>query len=146
MTAMTNAIHEVGHACVCVELRVPFRKVDIIDRRNSFGRVHGRKNTAAFLKNGRYDPRFVNWIERNIIVDFAGGLAQKRFAPSSNWAHSQGYDGPEDASAALRNCYAVPPGTDLDNIDRRLEILERFGDRAYRAELEAGAAALVRAL
>jgi hypothetical protein len=143
------AFHEAGHACVCVELRVPFRKVDIISNGKRFGRVYSRKSRAAF-PDDHTDPRVIDWVERAIIVDFAGGIAQRRYAPRSDWAYAMGHNG-----LALDPCYGDIPttyhvkvayGTDLYNINGRLKTLGRYGDAAYRVELEARAAALVREL
>jgi hypothetical protein len=148
MTARLTAesIHESAHACACAALRVPFRKVDIIKRRDHSGMVYNRKSRAN-LPNDRTDPRVIDWTERQILVDFAGGLAERRFAPRSNWACAMGHDG-----LAQDPCYDDGPttyhvkvayGTDLHNINERLKTLGRYGDAAYRAQLEARAKALV---
>lgn len=139
MTARLTAgsIHELSHACVAIELRVGFRKVDIIRR----GDVSG-----ALLESRVIFPSD-DQIERSIIVGFAGGLAQRRFAPRSNWARAMGHDG-----LAPDPCYDDGPtsyhvkvayGTDLHNINERLKTLGRYGDAAYRAQLEARSAMLV---
>jgi hypothetical protein len=142
------AWHEAGHVCVCVELRAPFRKVDIISNGDRFGRVYSRKSRAAF-SDDHTDPRVIDWVERSIIVGFAGGLAQRRFAPRSNWARSMGENGTQELHYGDDNIVShvkVAYGTDLHNINERLRMLGRYGDAAYRAELEARAAALVREL
>jgi hypothetical protein len=117
-----GSVHEASHACVAIELHVGFRKVDIIRRGNVSGALF--ESRVIFPSDDQ--------IERSIIVGFAGGLAEHRFAPRSNWARAMG-----GLSLA---------GTDLDRIDARLRMLGRHGDAAYRAELEARAAALVKKL
>jgi hypothetical protein len=144
-----TAYHESGHACGCIELRVPFRKVDIIKRRDNSGMVYIRKSRAN-LPNDRTDPRVIDSVERNIITDFAGGLAERRFAPRSNWAHAMGHDGfaqdPYYDDGPTTYHVKVAYGSDLHNINKQLKTLGRYGDAAYRAALEARAAALVREL
>jgi hypothetical protein len=142
------SFHEAGHACTCVALRVPFRKVDIISNGDRDGRVYNRKRHAAFPDD--HDPRVIDLVERAIIVDFAGGIAQRRYAPRSDWAFGMGHDGlehdfyyDEDDDLVCSTSDRITSGSDLYNIDARLRMLERDGDAAYRAELEARAKALV---
>jgi hypothetical protein len=91
------------------------------------------------LHNGRADPRFVGWIERRIVVEFAGGLAQRRYAPRSNWLYGMGHDGfapdlcyDDDAPATYHVKTAY--GSDLHHIDDWLRRLGRHGDDAYRSK------------
>ena len=91
-------------------------------------------------------------MERNILVDFAGGFAERPYAPRTKWIRAMGNDG------LRRNelYYADddPPtyyveivrGTDLNHVNERLSYLGRYNDDAYRADLEARALALIREL
>ena len=159
-----TSIHEAAHSCVSIALRFPFRKVDIIPRENRSGRMYvRRKRKSVFVKNGHNDAargklwcerterNFIDRCERKIIVDFAGGIAQRRYAPRSNWLYGMGHDG----LVKQELYYDVPVityhvkvgcGSDLDNIDAALRALKRHGDTAYRAELEARSKALVKKL
>jgi hypothetical protein len=145
-----SAFHEAGHACVCIELRMSFRTVDIIHRGDQFGVVIRRKSRAKFLADFT-DPRTIDWVERDILVSFAGGIAQRRFAPRSRWARAMGHDGLE------QDCYygddepttyyvKIGQGSDLQRIENMLVVLGRRGDDAYREQLETRAENLVREL
>jgi hypothetical protein len=145
-----SAIHESGHVCACIALRVPFRKVDIIPQQDRLGHVYDRKSRATF-PNDRTDPRVIDWVERNIIVDFAGGLAQRHFAPRSHWSRGMGHDGfvrglYYDDDQPITYHVKTGYGSDLRHIDEWLKYLGRYGDDAYRAALEQRAAALVKKL
>jgi hypothetical protein len=147
-----TSTHEAAHSCACVELRVPFRKVDIIEHSDRFGMIYKRKSQAT-LPYDHTDTRCIDRVERNIIVDFAGGLAERRFAPRSDWASAMGHDGfehdyyyDEDGDLVRFTSVRTARGTDLDNIDERLRFLGRHGDAAYRAGLEMRAKDLVREL
>jgi ATP-dependent Zn protease len=127
-----TAWHEAGHAVVAVELKHPFKKVDIIEDELCSGRLHwAKKSPEGYIS----EPHIINWIEHRIVVRFAGGAAQRRYAPHSNWAWGMGHRGNEPA-----------PGSDLYHIDEWLRCLKREGDDAYRAQLEARAKALVKKL
>jgi hypothetical protein len=148
------AIHEGGHACVAVKLRIGFRSVHIFDGPDGGARgfVSGRRTK---LKIDLSDARYRDFLERQIVVDFAGGMAQRRYTGNSNWEYGMGHNGIERVPDL---CYdIIPPNTytdrvktepdsDLDNINKRLNYLGRHGDDAYRAELEARAFALVKEL
>jgi hypothetical protein len=159
------AAHEAGHACVSAALRLPFRKVDIIPGKDRSGRIYGRRKrkAAVFVKTGhndaarghrwckRMERNFVDRCERNIIVDFAGGIAQRRYAPRSDWAYSMGHDGLRpnpcyDDGAPTTYHVKTAYGSDLHHITDRLRRLGRYGDETYRAGLEARAKDLGREL
>jgi hypothetical protein len=152
----TVAFHEAAHAVVSVELKDAFTTVDIIidDERDSAGTLRRSRSTFPKFVTGmpyRSTPlpngRAVDWIERRILVEFAGGLAQRRYAPRSDWLWGMGHDGIESGP-----CYDDGADTyhvktayrsDLYHIDEWLKRLGRYGDEAYRAELEARSKFLV---
>jgi hypothetical protein len=160
-----TSYHEAGHACVSVALRIPFTKVDIIPQKDHSGWIRNRKSRAAFLKNvnpsddpfywveRKIDPRLVDWVERRIICIFAGGIAERRYAPRSDWASGMGHDGldrdyyrDEDGDLVCFTSPWIAPDSDLHHIEERLEFLGRHGDTAYRAQLEERSKSLVREL
>jgi len=78
----TVAYHEAGHAVAAFWLHRPIRKVTIIADENSSGKVVRKRRPNAA------DPR--KWfneagyrIQADMIILYAGQLAQKRFAPRS---------------------------------------------------------------
>jgi hypothetical protein len=89
----TTAWHEAGHAVVAIDQRIQFTKVDIIvdETDHSRGRLcyaAEYQKVVRLLENDHHsheDPRIASWIERRIVVGFAGGAAQRRYAPSSDW-------------------------------------------------------------
>ena len=147
------AYHEGGHAVVAIELKIPFTKVDIIGDEDAGGRIHHHKKHTRVTCDS-------DWIERRILVCLAGGMAERRYAPRSDWSWSMGHKGLERDIAP---CYdVVTPsepktfhakisyGSDLDHINKWLDKLGYYGDRkardACRSRLEARARALVREL
>jgi hypothetical protein len=141
-------VHEAGHAVVAVELKDRFKTVDIVANERRAGGVH-RGLYPKFMREGcTDDARLFAWIERRILVEFAGGMAQRRHAPRSNWAYGMGHDGLEpdlcyDDGADTYHVKAAY-GSDLCHIDKWLRRLGRHGDDVYRSKLEARAKALVR--
>ena len=98
-----TAHHEAGHACAAIKLRIAFRKVDIIETKDSRGRIYygTTKRSAAHkiwsqLQNGQHeDSAVIDYVERRIVTHFAGRIAQRRYAPNSYWY--------EDASSDLKS-------------------------------------------
>jgi hypothetical protein len=102
------------------------------------------------------DARAIQIIERNIIVTFAGGIAQRRYAPSSPWRYDMGYQRRRKTFPALhygdhivpsRVAYLSWPAyeSDLAHIDDYLAYMEKRCDIAYQARLRARAEELVEA-
>jgi hypothetical protein len=89
---MPTCIHESGHACVAVELCLPFTKV-CVDPDTGGGQIDSKQISTAQLPR-RYDPRIVDLLERDIVCDFAGAMAMRRYAPAATTAD------PSDISSA----------------------------------------------
>jgi hypothetical protein len=158
----TVAWHEAGHACVAVELKDAFTTVDIIG--NDFGSAGAVRRSMPLpkfatgmayrstpLPKGRANVRVVNWIEQRILLEFAVGIAQRRYAPRSDWAYGMGHDGIkrqdlhyDDVITTYRVKTAYRSG--LYHINEWLKRLGRYGDETYRAKLEARSKVLVREL
>jgi hypothetical protein len=143
-----TAYHEGGHSVVAIELKIPFTKVDIIEDDTGVGHIHYKSHT---------DARTVDWLERRIIVALAGGMAERRYAPASDWRWGMGHEGLERDVALSSYEIDNPPepttfhvktthGSDLYDVNEWLYELGRDRDDAYRADLEARARALVRKL
>jgi hypothetical protein len=140
MSRAAVAAHESGHAVVSIALKIPFTKVDILPDKNFAGTVHHTNKAYSDLAD--------DWNERYIIMLFAGGIAERRFAPRSHWRYGMGAEGFErdyyyDEDGDLAWVDGPISGTDFAQIADRLVSLDHYGDAAYRAELEARAAALV---
>jgi hypothetical protein len=78
-----TATHEGGHAAVAVALGLRFRTVSIISnkKKNSLGAIHGTQKFWHELPS----PHLIKVAEANILMDFAGEIAQRRFALQSDW-------------------------------------------------------------
>jgi hypothetical protein len=145
MSSAAVAAHESGHAVVSIALKIPFTKVDILPDKKFAGALHHPKMKA-------YPDLADDWNERYIIMLFAGGIAQRRFAPRSHWRYGVGAEGFErdyyyDEDGDLAWVDSPIRGTDFAQIADRLVSLGRYSDdAAYRAELEARAKALVKKL
>jgi hypothetical protein len=85
----TAAYHEAGHACVAVELRIAFTKV-VIYGPGLGGQIHCSKKVHdrfwRLLQEGHHqDSHVIDFAERRIVMSFAGEVAQRRYAPKSDW-------------------------------------------------------------
>jgi hypothetical protein len=132
-----TSFHEAGHACIAVELKIRFTTIDIVknDSDNGSGHIfYNNKECEKFrhlLQDGHHtEPRVVDWVHRKIIVSFAGAVAQRRYAPNSDWRRGMGRAGvsPEEWFAGARD------GLDLANINSYLQRLV-VGPPSYKERL-----------
>jgi hypothetical protein len=65
--------------------------VDIIGTERWLGWIAYKATPKKFFELDRSDARVIQIIERNMIITFAGGIAQRRYAPSSPWRRGMGY-------------------------------------------------------
>jgi hypothetical protein len=81
-----TAHHEAGHACVAVELRIAFTKV-VIYAPGLGGQIHCSIDRFwQLLREGHHkDPHVIDFAERKMVMSFAGLVAQRRYAPKSDW-------------------------------------------------------------
>jgi hypothetical protein len=114
-----TAYHEAGHAVACWHLRVPFKYATIIPNadENSLGHVktHPKPSFHPDIDDGW---RARQWAEKQIMVNFAGGVAVKyvlgRKRVSGLWGDDHntvevsGYfaDSPEEEEAFLKWLHA----------------------------------------
>ena len=84
-----TAVHEGGHTIASLVQGEPFIRVTIIpnDEQGYNGKVFHHDNRWRALKIDRTDPRNVDWAERAIVAMLAGGMAQRKFSPRSNWRY-----------------------------------------------------------
>jgi hypothetical protein len=128
--AAEAAIHKTGHACVAVYLKRRFRTADIIEDE--------KNGSWGCLIYGGYEPD-CRWRERrenHCVILFAGMIAQRRFAPRSNWLIGFGDVGGKRLLIA----------SDFDKIEKNLEALDDFDGTKYKRKFEARAVKLVRKL
>jgi hypothetical protein len=154
-----TAYHEAGHGVAAILLGRPFKTVDIIGNEQYGGMITYKATPKKIRKMDRSDARVIQIIERAIIITFAGGIAQRRYAPSSPWRSDMGhcrrrvtfpklYYG--DGSFVPRPAYDYTPAydSDLDHINDYLDYMGRRRGkvaRAYQASLRAHAEELVEA-
>lgn len=79
-----TAYHEAGHAIAAIRFGKPIVKVSIVTSvdTNNFGHVEFRPMPPAMaeaLENGSASLRVCDWIEKEAIVYFAGGIAEATF-------------------------------------------------------------------
>ena len=79
-----TAYHEAGHAVVAVEMGRPIRRVTIVAdrRRKMLGRCEQAHWPRWFPPESWRDARTRNFIEGQVLIDFAGGIAEARFKGS----------------------------------------------------------------
>ncbi len=77
----STAYHEAGHAVVAYWRHYPFRLVTIIPNktRGSLGHVLFKKLRSFNSIEGDITPTLARRIEDNIVISFAGGIAQRKF-------------------------------------------------------------------
>lgn len=105
------AYHEAGHAVAAYYLKRRFKSVTIIPSEGYLGLLESHKSQ---FKN--FDPecdnshRTVNRIGTEIMIDFAGGIAEKMAATRYNWRGSS-----QDWNSAQKlACYNVDSGEQLN--------------------------------
>jgi hypothetical protein len=79
-----TAYHEAGHAVVALHLRHAVKRVSIIPDHDTLGWVLGRKVPGWFEPDVERDGRHRNWIQEEVQVLFAGGLAEARWTGRQN--------------------------------------------------------------
>jgi hypothetical protein len=142
-----TAYHEAGHAVAHIYLSVRFKRVHLCHAKTGGGFLDGVR--VPFFKS---EADRDCWFENDTIVTFAGPLAERRYAPRSNWREGMGHDGvqklyygEDDVVSYVR----VARGSDLEYIRRNLEALGYYHGEArgaYQSKLEARAKALVKQL
>lgn len=83
------AHHEAGHAVVACRLHKFPSKVTILPNKSSSGRAVFRRPLLQEGMQSDNSPR--NWlrIEHDMIIAMAGPLAQRRYAPRSDWRQNR---------------------------------------------------------
>ena len=159
------AYHEAGHAVAAIVLRRPFKTVDIVGDEEYDGLIIYKATPKKFRKMDRSDARIIQRVERNAVVTFAGGIAQRRYAPRSHWHRDMGqryelapilyYDAQQYQNDLRRGPQRISRpsvGSDLQRIDdglayigQHVGLAGKHGEvaRAYRASLRARAEKLV---
>jgi hypothetical protein len=149
-----TAYHEAGHAVAAIILGRPFKTVNIIGNEQWGGLIAYKAMPKKIRELDHSDARVIQIIERNIIVTFAGGIAQRRYAPDSPWRRDMGHRyvltpalyysdqviGPKRISRPFAD-------SDLAHIDDYLAYMGKHCGvaRAYRASLRARTEELVEA-
>jgi ATP-dependent Zn protease len=156
-----TAHHEAGHACTAVELKLKFTKVDIIpsEEDNYAGRIYWLNEIWDQLRANHTDPRVIKLVERRIVTILAGGAAQRRYAPRSNWRRGSRTDhmavdiwlqrlvgGPPDANDPYQRDEHIEPFPDDTDWYATHRLLDNKTLKAFHAEYGARATALVEQL
>ena len=88
------AHHEAGHAVAAVYLNRPMIYVTILPDDDSACHIKFGNPPRGILRAARdgdlENPRLTQWIERELITTLAGGFAQARFDPDSDWRGGMG--------------------------------------------------------
>jgi hypothetical protein len=93
-----TAYHEAGHAVTHIYLSVRFKRVHLCYAKTGGGFLDGVR--VPFFKS---EADRVCWFENDTIVIFAGPLAERRYAPRSNWREGMGlYYGEGDVGSYVR--------------------------------------------
>jgi hypothetical protein len=134
------AHHEAGHAVAAVYFYKPFIHVTIVPYGDSAGHVKYAKMPRS-IKNAAIvgdheNPRYIQWVEYDLITTLAGGIAHAKFNPKSDWREGIGDHG-EDVLCS--------PGSDIQNVIHRVDDLHGKGPvaDAYYAYVRARAVAFV---
>ena len=145
-TLRATAYHEAGHAVASIFLDLDFEKVTIVPDDEAAGRITyadlDPEIQDAWDSGDRDDARVRQWVERSCIATLAGGIAQRRFSPRSDWKFGREGDARFPGVGKV-----LEPGTDLSNVVRRIDDIGFAGKVAatYEAYLEAQAEALIKA-
>jgi ATP-dependent Zn protease len=138
-----TAYHEAGHAVAHIHLHIRFKKVMLCHPKTGGGLLKG---THIPVLSGAAWHR---WLEDHVVTLFAGPLAERRYAPRSNWREGMGHDGvqklyygEDDVVSYVKAARA----SDLEYIRRNLEGLGYHSEArdAYQSKLETRAKALVK--
>ena len=70
------AYHEAGHAVMCYELHLPFKRVSIVPDAESAGRVHPHDPPPGFRPDCETDLRTEQRIKHQVMALLAGSLAE----------------------------------------------------------------------
>src|ERR1035438_798584 len=87
MDKKATAYHEAGHVFTAIRLIVPFKYVTIIETGDALGHVRFNNNIVKILKKLEVEQASPNDrmnIEKNIIIDFAGYYAEKKYTGRKN--------------------------------------------------------------
>ncbi len=143
-----TAIHEAGHVVAYIVLDVDFEYVTIASNGDSRGHVACiRPNDIVDMweMGDRENAHVRYWVERTLIISFAGNLAQRRAFPRSPWRHGFGII-KSPGGVIPEGAPMIVPESDLGQMSRILYDL--FGDDetrfAYHTYIQARAESLVR--
>lgn len=78
-----TAYHEAGHAVVSLKYQRSVKHVTIVPEDDCLGQVVNRRSRAR-LDPQRVDGKTVNWFERELLITFAGPVAESRFRGRRN--------------------------------------------------------------
>lgn len=80
-----TAYHEAGHAVIALSLGFGVRKATIIEAEDSYGQVKQYVTTIERRIEYDHSPIVVDRIEKLIHILYAGGIAERKFAPRCKW-------------------------------------------------------------
>jgi ATP-dependent Zn protease len=103
-----TAHHEAGHAILSIVLKRPLVRVSIRPDAETFrfGICQGRPCVPAWLDWEAEDqtPRARRWFERELVVLYAGQVAEAKFLGRAHAPHGAGHDDGTAADFALKFC------------------------------------------
>jgi hypothetical protein len=148
--------HEAGHAVAHIRLNIRFRRVWLCHPKTGRGYVSGCRipsfKSAYRRSQACGDVALGRWLEDDAVVNFAGPLAERRYAPRSDWREGMGHIGVEElyyGDTDIVSYIKTSRDSDLHNVNADLDLLgcSHNEDRdTYRSLLIWHAAALVKKL
>jgi hypothetical protein len=121
----STSFHEAGHGVVAIHLRIAFTEIVIDDWPGLGGKIRYNKREYdklwRLLQTDHTDARVIDWVERGIVMIFAGAIAERRYAPRSDWRWSMGHTGV--APKAAKWLARARNDTDLASINNWLQRL-----------------------
>jgi hypothetical protein len=109
----TTTYHEAGHACVAIDQKIEFTTVEINVSDGGGGCIQyadaEEGNIWRLLQDGHHqEPHVIDWVERNVVMLFAGMMAQRRYAPNSDW-RGDGVPDLKNITTWMQRLIAGPP-------------------------------------